>query len=134
MSADDDDSFHSAKMSFTSASSSDAVCAWCGMAEVDNTKLEDCDGCDLVSCGREWCRAVLDQRNQERKKREAALHDDKLFRQPDETHLGECPLCFLPMPIDPQKSVFWTCCSKLICDGCCCADIKSNGGVRCPFC
>ena len=26
----------------------DVVCGWCGIAEVDNIKLEDCDGCDLV--------------------------------------------------------------------------------------
>ena len=56
----------------------------------------------------------------------ADLHDRKLFTQPDETHLGECPLCFLPLPIDKNKSVFRTCCSEIICKGCVVANIMSN--------
>ena len=62
------------------------------------------------------------------------MHDKKLFTQPDGCHLGECPLCFLPMPLDPQKTTFKACCSKIICEGCVYAHIKSNGGERCPFC
>jgi hypothetical protein len=54
------------------------------------------------------------------------LHDRKLFEQPDETHLGECPLCFLPLPIDPTKSMQWTCCSSVICNGCVYADLVAN--------
>jgi len=62
------------------------------------------------------------------------LHDKQLFTQPPGTHLGECPICFLPMPLDTQKYSFFTCCSTWICKGCVYADIKSNGGRKCPFC
>jgi TPR repeat protein len=67
------------------------------------------------------------------------LHDRKLFTQPDSSHLGECPLCFLPLPLDRSKSVFWTCCSEIICDGCVLANFKSKSydevkAGRCPFC
>ncbi len=46
-------------------------------------------------------------RNEEECKRQkASLHDRKLFSQPDQTHLGECLICFLPLPIDPEKYTF----------------------------
>ena len=43
------------------------------------------------------------------------------------------------MPIDPQKSIFWTCCSELICKGCVYANVTTNKhdkvkAKRCPFC
>ena len=137
----DDDSFHSAKMSFTSISSSDAtVCAWCGMAEVDDI-LEDCDNCDLVKyCGDNCKQEHREQHEEECKKREAALHDKKLFTQPDGSHLGECPLCFLPLPLalDMKKSTMMGCCCKSICKGCFHANTKreSEGGLehKCAFC
>ena len=70
----------------------------------------------------------------------AELHDDTLFSQPEGTHVGECPLCFLPLPLDPQKSALKTCCSAVICKGCDYANYKSNihdilaKALRCPFC
>ena len=65
--------------------------------------------------------------------------DRKLFTQPDGSHLGECPLCFLPLPLDPQKSMFHTCCSEVFCKGCVYANCMSNindleKARRCPFC
>jgi hypothetical protein len=111
------------------------VCGWCGIAEVDNVKLEDCNGCDLVKYCSDNCRGehrhwhVVDC-----KRRAKELHDNKLFRQPDGSHHGECPICFLPLPLDARKSAFFSCCSKVVCDGCCYANCKSNGGDRCPFC
>jgi tetratricopeptide (TPR) repeat protein len=75
-----------------------------------------------------------EQYDEEWNKREAELHDKNLFRQPDGSHHGECPLCFLPMPLDPKKYAFHSCCSKMICGGCCYAHGRSNGGDRCPFC
>eukprot|EP00984_Skeletonema_dohrnii_P016558 scaffold7395_cov95-Skeletonema_dohrnii-CCMP3373.AAC.1 len=44
--------------------------------------------------------------------------DEALFRQPESTHLGDCPICFLPLEIDPYKSTLQSCCSKVICKGC----------------
>ena len=34
------------------------VCANCGIAGVDNIKLEDCDGCDLVKYCSDGCREL----------------------------------------------------------------------------
>jgi hypothetical protein len=118
----------------------DICCANCGIAEVDDIKLEECDGCDLVKyCGDNCRENHREQHEEECKNRRALLHDRKLFTQPDETHLGECPLCFLPMPLEGSKSLFKTCCSELICKGCVYANAKSNlhdemKAKRCPFC
>ena len=118
-------------MSGQHAEGTDDVCC----AEVDDTKLKDCDNCDLVLCGSDKCREEHREQHNEKCKREAVLNDDDLFTQPDISHLGECPLCFLPMPLDNKNSIFWACCSKTICDGCRYADYRSNGGGRsCPFC
>jgi hypothetical protein len=118
----------------------DVCCANCGAAEVDDIKLEECDGCDLVKyCGDKCRDDHREQHEEECKNRRVLLHDRKLFTQPDGSYLGECPLCFLPMPIDPLKSMFWTCCSETVCMGCIYANCKSNlhdeiKARRCPFC
>jgi hypothetical protein len=96
------------------------VCANCGVAEVDDIQLEE--------------QEHRVQNSEECKIQVKKLHDKKLFRQPDGSHRGECPICFLPMPLENDKSTFKSCCSKSICDGCYYADYKSNGGHRCPFC
>ena len=88
---------------------------------------------------------VQQQHDEECKSRADELHDRELFTQPDETHLGECPLCFLPLPIDPLKFWFKPCCSRIICSGCLYAYTKSGGNFisninellkafSCPFC
>lgn len=104
--------------------------------QVDDIKLEECDGCDLVKYCSDKCREEHREQHEEdcKSTRQAELHDKELFTQPDGTHEGECPLCFLPMPLDPQKSTFYLCCSKTICNGCDYANDMSNGGDRCPFC
>ena len=122
------------------ADQNDDVCANCGISQVDEIKLEDCDGCDLVKyCGDKCKGEHRDQHKEECKKRAKKLHDNDLFTQPDETHLGECPICFLPMPLDPEKSMFHSCCSNLICMGCIVAQMRINKddsekATRCPFC
>ena len=64
--------------------------------------------------------------------------DDILFAQPESSNYGDCPICFLPLPIDTGKHVVLTCCSKFICSGCRCADMKHHMNRslerRCPFC
>ena len=118
-----------------SGAEADLVCAWCGIAEVDNVKFEDCDGCDIVKYCSDNCREEhWHWHSPECRKRSAELHDKELFTQPDDTHQGECPLCFLPMPIDPKKTTFYSCCSKIICHGCDYAHYITNGGNICPFC
>ena len=67
------------------------------------------------------------------------LHDKRLFTQPDRNHRGECPICFLPMPLDATKSTFMPCCGQRICTGCGTAHVMSNvhdlvKAIRCVFC
>jgi hypothetical protein len=115
----------------------DVCCANCGIAEVDEIKLEECTDCDLVKYCSHKCREEhREQHDEECKNRKVILlRDRKLFTQPEETFLGECPICFLPLPIDLKKSTFMECCSKVICNGCRCAHERSNGGkLSCPFC
>ena len=122
-------------MSNTAEVEADICCANCGAAEVDDIKLEECDGCDLVKYCSDKCREEhREEHSEECKNRKAELHDRKLMQQPDETHRGECPLCFLPMPNDHVRSLFYPCCSNYICIGCIFANHISNGDDNCPFC
>ena len=119
----------------TKAEASDVVCGWCGVAGVDNIELEDCGGCDLVKyCGYKCRKQHWHWHIAECKKRAQDLHDKKLFKQPERSHLGECPLCFLPMPLDQKKYAYYSCCSKIACKGCIYANVKSSGNFNCPFC
>ena len=108
----------------------DEVCASCGIAPVVDIKLKLCDGCDLVKYCSDRCQENhREQHEEDCKKRKAEIRAKELFEQPDESHLGECPLCFLPMPLDPQKSTFYSCCCKMVCNGCDYADYLSSGGI-----
>ena len=86
-------------------------CASCGIAEVDDIKLKDCDACKLIR----YCvhRPHYEQTCQERA---AELHDE-IFRQPESSHRGDCPICLLSLSLD-SESVMMTCCSKMVCLGC----------------
>jgi tetratricopeptide (TPR) repeat protein len=109
-------------------------CASCGIAGV---KLKECTDCDLVKyCGDKCREKHREQHSEEYNKRKTLLYDKELFTQPDETHLGECPICFLPLPLDQTKRVFYSCCSELVCGGCVHANHKSNivKTGSCPFC
>ena len=98
---------------------------YCGIAQVDDIKLEGCDGCQSVSYCSDICQGNHREQHKEGCKRIAAeLHDRNLFEQPEESHLGECPICFFPLSLDMAKS----------CDGCCYAGYISDGGYNCPFC
>ena len=129
-----------AKAAEEGGAETDECCANCGAAEVDDIKLEECNGCDLLRyCGDKCREDHREQHEEECKKRKAELHDRKLMQQPDGTHLGECPLCFLPLSLEKSKSLFWTCCSEIICLGCVYANAMSNidddvKARRCPFC
>ncbi len=118
----------------------DEVCASCGVAAIDGIKLNLCDGgCDLVKCCSNGCQTFhREQHEEECKTRKAELHDKELFTQPDGSHLGECPICCLPLPLDISKSIMMPCCSKWICDGCCYANMKREmeEGLehRCVYC
>ena len=114
-------------------------CASCGIAEIDDIKLKECDGCDLVRyCSDECKRDHKSEHEEACKNRTAELRDELLFKQPESTHLGDCPICSLPLPLDRSKSSMYYCCSKSICDGCVCANLKRQVEMRleqtCPFC
>ena len=115
------------------------LCASCGIAGGDDIILKRCNGCYLVR----YCsiKCQKDHRKQHKrtcKKRAAELHDEILFKLPESNHFGDCPICCLPIPIDPQKSTSYCCCSKLICKGCEYANrVRETEGrleMTCPFC
>ncbi len=66
------------------------------------------------------------------------LRDELLFRQPESSCLGECPICLIPMALDPSKCIMMGCCGKSICNGCNYANLVREGEMktspRCPFC
>jgi|SaaInl74LU_5_DNA_1037368.scaffolds.fasta_scaffold16352_1 TPR repeat protein len=114
-------------------------CAACSTAGVDGIKLKKCNACYLVRyCGVKCQKEHRPQHKRECKKRVAELRDEILFKQPDSTHLGDCPICFLPLPIDENKSTMMVCCSKFICNGCDYANqVREREGKRqhkCAFC
>ncbi len=124
----------------------DTSCAYCGMEEgVDDTKLKHYDGCDLVKyCSDECHQLRKSDIENECKIIAAALARDKLlFTQPESTHMGDCPICCLPLLIDLSKSTFIACCSNYICNGCRHATTKRAVELSsnyesivqaCPFC
>ena len=82
----------------------EVCCANCGIAQVDDIKLEECDGCQSVSYCSNMCQENHREQHKEDCKRiEAELHDQNLFEQPEESHLGECPICFFPLSLDMAK-------------------------------
>ena len=111
-------------------------CASCGIAENDEVKLKDCSACHLVKyCGVECQKTHRKEHKKECKKRAAELRDELLFKQPESTHLGDCPICFLPLSRENTK--FMLCCSKIICAGCIVANMHEEEGTlqhTCPFC
>ena len=114
-------------------------CASCGIAGVDDIKLKDCSACLLVKyCSVKCQKDHRKQHKKECKKRVAELHDEILFKQPESTHFGDCPICCLQLPIDPAKYTLMTCCSKHVCKACDLANAKREYEGRlqekCPFC
>ena len=118
----------------------EAGCASCGVAkEVDDIKLKECTDCDLVRyCSVKCQKEHKLHHQQECKKRAAELHDEILFKQPEGTHRGDCPICCLPLSLDSTKSIMTSCCCKVICKGCAHAngsrEREEKLGHSCPFC
>ena len=114
-------------------------CASCGTAAGDVVKLKKCTACHLVQyCSVKCQKDHWKQHKKECKKRAAELKDEILFKQPESSHLGDCPICCLPIPIDVKKSTLYPCCCKLICNGCNIAnqnrEIKGRHQNKCLFC
>ena len=93
------------------------ACANCGKGEEISCDLKSCAACKLVKyCNRDCQIAHRPMHKKACKKRAAELHDEELFKE----HLAtdDCPICFLPLPLDIVQSTFKACCGKLICSGC----------------
>ena len=91
----------------------------------------------LLSCIAKCQKEDRSQHERACKKRAAELRDEILFKQPESSHMGDCPICFLPLSISPRKSNTMACCSKIICRGCDIANlIRELVGClewKCPF-
>jgi len=89
-------------------------CASCGiMAEVDAVQLKKCADCDLVKYCSEKCQGEHKLQHEEAcKKRAAELRDELLFKQPESSHRGDCPICMMPLPLDLTKSITKGCSAK----------------------
>ena len=114
-------------------------CAGCGVKENDDIKLKKCTACYLVRyCGVKCQKEHWSKHKRECKKRAAELRDEFLFKQPEGNHMGDCPICFLPLSFEKSKSSLMPCCSKLICKGCLYVSmVREMEGTlekRCPFC
>ncbi len=121
------------------AATKKSCCASCGIAEDDDTKLKKCTACYLVQyCGSECQKEHRPKHKRDCKKRAAELRDELLFKQPESTHMGDCPICCLPLPLGPKQTGQWACCSKQICIGCIHAnrerEREQRQDPRCPFC
>ena len=116
-----------------------AGCASCGVAVIDDIKLKECSDCDLVRYCSDACQKEhTSHHQQECKKGAAELRDELLFKQPESSHLGDCPICMIPMPLDFEKYGTSSCCSKRICNGCNYANQMREAEKKlqhsCPFC
>ena len=121
-------------------------CASCGKSGVGDVKLEECAGCKkyVIYCS-DACKEDHWPEHEEKCKeyhaayQAAELRDEILFRQPESSHYGDCPICCLPLPIYPRQTFIYSCCGKTICNGCRYADglrqRRENMRVEtCPFC
>ena len=118
-------------------------CASCGKSELDGITLTECADCKSVRYCSDSCQQ--NHRPQHEVKCEeyraayqATVRDEILFRQPESTHLGDCPICCVPIPTDDKKSSMYTCCCKRLCNGCgwggLARQLQANKEQTCPFC
>eukprot|EP00986_Skeletonema_menzelii_P014127 scaffold8944_cov82-Skeletonema_menzelii.AAC.1 len=128
-------------MSAAAKSESDTMlcCTSCGIAGGGDIILKKCDDCDLVKyCSIKCQKEHGPKHKEECKKRAVELYDEILFKQPESSCFGDCPICCFPLSIVPEKSSLYSCCSKHICEGCNFANQKREveGKLQhsCPFC
>ena len=126
-------------MSSAEADGVEEVCASCDKTAVDNIKLKLCTACKLVKyCSVDCQKNHRPHHKKACKKRAAEIRDDNLFRQPEESHYGECPICCLPLSLDVKKWRMNSCCCKRICLGCNHANILREEELsqypKCAYC
>ena len=113
-----------------------SVCANCG---TEGSNLNICNKCKEAT----YCNAACKKKHRSKHKKQcerrvAELHDEALFKDPPPEH-GDCPICFLRLPSMSSGQRYMECCGKMICCGCCYADVYDNQGniiadEKCPFC
>ena len=62
---------------------------------------------------------------------EPCVSDEDLFKEPQR---DECPICFLPRPLNNAESRYQSCCGKMLCMGCVHAAGAVDNRRLCPFC
>ena len=112
-------------------------CAGCGITGGDDIKLRNCTACYLVRyCSVKCQKEHRPKHKKECKKRAAELRDEILFKQPECSYLGDCPICCLPLPI--KDFSLYSCCCQRICHGCDWAnktrEFEGRQREKCLFC
>jgi len=107
------------------------TCAACGK-EGDSDEMNVCNKCKMVK----YCNVTCKKKHRKKhkkacEKRVAELYEEALFK---EIEPEECPICMLTLPFDVDQSSFFSCCGKIICDGCVYAMRLSKGKDLCAFC
>jgi len=135
-------------------------CAECGKEGC--VSLNTCKSCMLVGYCNAKCKKKHRSKHKKQCKRRAAeLRDEALFKDPPAKE--ECPICFLPMPIQliccvslPLATIssvpiydfaiahevlgketmesYYPCCGKSICAGCVYSFCEAGNDGKCPFC
>ena len=139
-----------------------SCCAECG-EEGGGVSLKLCKSCMLVKyCNANCQRNHWPKHKQVCKRRAAELRDVALFKDPPPKE--ECPICFLPIPVEfvscvslpdatilsvpiydfanehvelaaEDSEVYYPCCGKTICQGCVYSSSRKSGNHdKCPFC
>jgi hypothetical protein len=78
------------------------VCAnFCIAQVVSDIKLEECDGCQSVlAIAVIYVKKIIGSSTRRSVKELQPNYNRNLFEQPEESHLGECPICFFPLSLD----------------------------------
>ena len=114
-------------------------CSSCDIAEGDGIKLKTCAACKSVRyCSVKCQKKHRPKHKRDCRKRAAELRDEILFKQPESSHFGDCPICFLPISIEKGTATLMSCCSKIICQGCEYRNqkrqVEENQVRTCAFC
>ena len=112
----------------SSTDTSTTNCAACGK---EGGNLNTCNKCKTVK----YCNAACKKKHRSKHKKACErkvgeLHDQVLFREHPPT--DDCPICFLPLPLDFSRMHFESCCGKTICSGC--IYLMNGGKDLCAFC
>lgn len=88
-------------------------CAECG---TEKDSLKSCAACKLVKYCNAACQKAHDRPRHKKKcrQRTAELFDEALFK---ELPRDECPICFVPFPIETGMYLHKSCCGIIVCIG-----------------